>query len=135
MTDRLRTVLDVNDVDGGRVHRELFFAPESSPFAAKQEDVQMDKNSTVKLIHNDGTLTFDWDSKHEVILNQALELKDDLPYACQVGVCGTCRAKVIEGEVSMIENMALDQSEIDQGYVLTCQAHPKSKNVVLRCDD
>ena len=58
------------------------------------------------------------------ILEAALAVRSDAPFACKGGVCGTCRAKVVEGEVEMDTNYALEPDEIAAGYVLTCQSHP-----------
>ena len=60
----------------------------------------------------------------ESILNAALRVRPDVPFACAGGVCGTCRAKVVTGTVTMDENYALEQDELDKGYVLTCQSPP-----------
>ncbi len=59
----------------------------------------------------------------------------EVPYSCTSGVCGTCRAKVIEGEVRMERNFALDKAEVAAGFVLTCQAHPLTERVVLSFDE
>jgi len=59
----------------------------------------------------------------------------DVPYSCQGGVCRTCRALVTEGEVEMDENYALTDEEVEQGYVLTCQSHPRSEKVSIDFDD
>ena len=59
----------------------------------------------------------------------------EVPYSCTSGVCGTCRAKVIEGEVRMERNFALDKKEVASGFVLTCQAHPLTERVVLSFDE
>jgi len=59
----------------------------------------------------------------------------EVPYSCTSGVCGTCRAKVMEGEVRMERNFALDKKEVASGYVLTCQAHPLTERVVLSFDE
>ena len=59
----------------------------------------------------------------------------DAPYSCQGGVCRTCRAKIKEGEVEMDENYALTDEEVDEGYVLTCQSHPRTERVVVDFDD
>ena len=69
------------------------------------------------------------------VLDVALEGGLDLPYACKGGVCCTCRAKVIEGKVTMEKNFTLEQWEIDKGFVLTCQAHCVSKKVVVSYDE
>ena len=68
------------------------------------------------------------------ILDAALSKGADLPYACKGGVCCTCKCKVIEGEVEMEVNYALEDEEVAEGYVLSCQAHPKTKKVVVDFD-
>lgn len=72
--------------------------------------------------------------QRETVLNAALRVRPDVPFACAGGVCGTCRAKVVEGSVDMDENYALEQDEIEKGYVLTCQSHPTSDKLVLSFD-
>ena len=61
-------------------------------------------------------------------------MRTDLPFACRGGVCGTCRAKLVEGTVAMDVNYALEPEEMADGYVLTCQSHPTSERVVLDYD-
>lgn len=73
-------------------------------------------------------------SANESILNAALRVRPDVPFACAGGVCGTCRARVIDGSVAMTENYALEPDELERGYVLTCQSHPKSDRVVVDYD-
>lgn len=70
----------------------------------------------------------------ESILNAALRVRPDVPFACAGGVCGTCRAKVVAGAVTMDENYALEQDELDKGYVLTCQSHPTTPEVSVDFD-
>jgi ring-1,2-phenylacetyl-CoA epoxidase subunit PaaE len=70
----------------------------------------------------------------ESVLNAALRVRPDVPFACAGGVCGTCRARVVSGTVTMDENYALEQDELDKGYVLTCQSHPTSKEVAVDFD-
>lgn len=70
----------------------------------------------------------------ESLLNAALRVRPDVPFACAGGVCGTCRAKVVDGEVEMDENYALEADEVAAGYVLTCQSHAKSASVTLDFD-
>lgn len=69
------------------------------------------------------------------ILEGGLAIGADLPYACKAGVCCTCRARVLEGEVRMDRNFTLEQAEMDRGFVLTCQSHPVSDRVVLSYDE
>ena len=59
----------------------------------------------------------------------------EIPSLCRAGVCGTCRCKVVEGEVRMERNYALDKAEVANGFVLACQAHPLTERVVLSFDE
>jgi ring-1,2-phenylacetyl-CoA epoxidase subunit PaaE len=70
----------------------------------------------------------------ESLLNAALRVRPDVPFACAGGVCGTCRAKLISGTVQMAENYALEPDEIEKGFVLTCQSHPTSDAVTVDYD-
>lgn len=73
-------------------------------------------------------------SARETILNAALRIRPDVPFACAGGVCGTCRARLVAGSVNMTENYALEPDELERGYVLTCQSHPTSDRVVVDYD-
>lgn len=73
-------------------------------------------------------------SAHETILNAALRVRSDVPFACAGGVCGTCRARLVEGDVRMTENYALEPDELERGYILTCQSHPTTPAVVVDYD-
>lgn len=70
----------------------------------------------------------------ESILNAALRVRGDVPFACAGGVCGTCRATVVSGTVEMVENYALEPEELARGYVLTCQSVPTSETVEVDYD-
>ncbi len=83
----------------------------------------------------DGTTrTFRMPKQGESLLDAALAAHLDAPYACKAGVCSTCRAKVIEGEAEMLTNHALEDYEVRQGYVLTCQCYPLSDRIVVSYD-
>lgn len=83
----------------------------------------------------DGTTrSFRMPKTGESLLDAALANALDAPYACKAGVCSTCRAKVLEGEVEMHTNHALEDYEVRQGYVLTCQCYPLSDRVVVSYD-
>ena len=73
-------------------------------------------------------------SARETILNAALRARPDVPFACAGGVCGTCRAKLVAGDVDMEENYALEKDEIERGYVLTCQSRPTTDKVLVDYD-
>ena len=68
------------------------------------------------------------------VLDSAQKVRSDLPFACKGGVCGTCRARVTDGEVEMRRNYALEKAEVDAGYVLTCQTLPLSDAVTVDFD-
>ena len=70
----------------------------------------------------------------ESLLETVLRARADAPYACKGGVCGTCRARVTSGAVTMRRNYALEQSEVEAGYVLTCQAVPTTDEVTVDYD-
>jgi len=71
---------------------------------------------------------------NESVLNAALRVRPDVPFACTGGVCGTCRARLVSGDVRMTENYALEPEELERGYVLTCQSHPLTDRVVVDYD-
>ena len=73
-------------------------------------------------------------SKEVSILDAALQNSMDAPYACKAGVCSTCRCRVIEGEVEMATNHALEDYEVEKGYVLSCQSYPVTDKVVVDYD-
>jgi ring-1,2-phenylacetyl-CoA epoxidase subunit PaaE len=123
------------------IHFELFTSSVSSAgkklLAAGKgqlavEDASPKSNITIKL---DGrTFEFALGYKADNILDAALALGADLPYACKGGVCCTCRAKLIEGKVHMDVNYALEEEEVAQGFILTCQSHPLTERVVVDFD-
>ncbi len=122
----------------GHVHIELFTSP-NQPKASHEKWASSHKNdngpASKVSITLDGT-TFDMEVPFngESILDAALKAGADLPYACKGGVCCTCRALVTEGEVEMEVNYALDEHEVQKGYVLTCQSHPRTERVVIDFD-
>lgn len=84
----------------------------------------------------DGTTrTFNMPKHGVSILEAAIAQSMDAPFSCKAGVCSTCRAKVLEGEVEMDTNHALEDYEVEAGYVLTCQCHPLTEKVVLSYDE
>ncbi|GLT23411.1 phenylacetic acid degradation NADH oxidoreductase PaaE [Zoogloea oryzae] len=72
---------------------------------------------------------------HEHVLDVALNAGLDLPFSCKAGVCCTCRAKVMEGSVEMDKNFTLEAAEMDQGFVLSCQARPTSGRLLVSFDE
>jgi len=68
------------------------------------------------------------------VLDALLAVRRDAPYACKGGVCGTCRAKLVDGEVRMDRCYALEDAEVEAGFVLACQSHPLTESVTLDFD-
>jgi ring-1,2-phenylacetyl-CoA epoxidase subunit PaaE len=91
-------------------------------------------NTTKAAITLDGATQTVEMPKDLTLLDAALENAMDAPYACKAGVCSTCRCKVLEGEVEMVANHALEDYEVEKGYVLSCQAYPLTDSVVVDFD-
>jgi ring-1,2-phenylacetyl-CoA epoxidase subunit PaaE len=82
----------------------------------------------------DGRTTISAMSKDSSLLDGAAATRNDLPFACKGGVCGTCRAHVVTGEVDMRRNYALGEDEVERGFVLTCQTFPVGDDVTVDFD-
>lgn len=134
-----RDTLAARGVEPEHVRFELFTTgrPDRPEGNAGRPVVEDESQETYKITFKLDGLTGDVASPthaRESILNAALRVRPDVPFACAGGVCGTCRAKVVTGTVTMDENYALEQDELDKGYVLTCQAHPTSEEVTVDFD-
>lgn len=130
--------LEENGMGKSNIHFELFTTPgqKQKEIGKQQLALETDQgpksNITIKL---DGrTFNFDLAYKAANILDAALQQGADLPYACKGGVCCTCRAKLIQGKVHMDVNYALEDDEVADGFILTCQSHPLTENVVIDFD-
>jgi ring-1,2-phenylacetyl-CoA epoxidase subunit PaaE len=129
-----RTLLDLG-VGRRQVHAELFHVGATPPVAraaAADGAQQGDAEVTVTLDGRQSSFALAPDGPS--VLEGVLGVRSDAPYACRGGVCGTCRAKVVEGEVRMDQNWALEPEEVERGYVLTCQSHPTTDRLVLDYD-
>jgi ring-1,2-phenylacetyl-CoA epoxidase subunit PaaE len=134
-----RDTLASRGVEPEHVRFELFTTgrPDRPEGNAGRPVVEDESQDTYKITFTLDGLTGDVASPthaRESILNAALRVRPDVPFACAGGVCGTCRAKLITGTVTMDENYALEQDELDKGYVLTCQSHPTSEEVTVDFD-
>ena len=124
----------LTDLGETRVHTELFHADPAprAPVAALVDSTDGTAQVTIRL---DGRASdFPLRPDGPPVLEAALDVRSDLPFACKGGVCGTCRAKLVEGTVQMDANYALEPDEVERGYVLTCQSHPTAARVVLDYD-
>ncbi|MBA3488669.1 MAG: phenylacetate-CoA oxygenase/reductase subunit PaaK [Longispora sp.] len=115
------------------VHSELFFADET-PVADAVSAVDADTHEAEVSIILDGRTSVFGMRRDERVLDAALRVRGELPYACKGGVCSTCKAKVVSGEVRMARNYALEPDELAAGYVLTCQSSPVTDQVVVDYD-
>jgi ring-1,2-phenylacetyl-CoA epoxidase subunit PaaE len=136
MIDTARNALVERGVDAGRIHRELFHVGSAAPAprAAVETAAGAAAQADVSILLDGRTSSFALAPSAEPILDAALLVRPDAPYACKNGMCGTCRAKVVEGTVVMDHNYALEQDELAAGFVLACQAHPTSERVTLDFD-
>jgi ring-1,2-phenylacetyl-CoA epoxidase subunit PaaE len=144
MIDAARALLVERGVDPIHIHFELFHSESvetgrRGPTSAAGSgpgpgDAGASAPAEVTIILDGRRSTFSLDRKGERVLDAALRVRADAPYACKGGVCGTCRAKLVSGTVEMEQSYALEQSEIEAGFVLACQSHPTSDRVILDFD-
>jgi len=130
MVTAAREALVAGGVPEARVHAELFYAGEvPEPEAADTSRPDVRSQVTVTLAGRTSTVAVSYSGPS--ILDAVLAARPDAPYACKGGVCGTCRAKLVSGEVRMSRNYALEPDEIAAGLVLACQSHPVTDEVEL----
>ncbi|WP_267241767.1 2Fe-2S iron-sulfur cluster-binding protein [Streptomyces sp. PR69] len=118
-------------VDRHRIHHEIFHIDDGRGTAPAAAAAPAHATLTATLDGRSGT----WPVQEgETLLETVLRSRSDAPYACKGGVCGTCRAFLVSGEVRMDRNFALEPDETDAGYVLACQSHPATSDVELDFD-
>ncbi len=121
-----------------KVHLELFTSPDQPKATHQKWETEHKGNkgpvSRVSITLDGTTTEMEVPFNDESILDAALRNGLDLPYACKGGVCCTCRARVMQGEVEMEVNYALEHDEVEKGFVLTCQAHPRTETVIIDFD-
>ena len=130
MIDLVSDTLKENDVPKDKIHFELFTSTEILDELPEKPDGKTQLTVTV----DDEVFEFTMDKK-ERVLDAVLKQNIDAPYSCQGGVCSTCIARVIEGKAEMAKNQILTEGEIEEGFVLTCQAHPLTSVLKVDYDD
>lgn len=138
MNDEAEAALLAAGVPEDRIHIERFGIAQQAGTVgavvheAKPEDAEL---ARVAIVRDGLKREFVFSKDQPSILDAASAAGLEVPYSCTSGVCGTCRAKLVEGQVRMERNFALDKKEVAAGYVLTCQAHPLTERVVLSFDE
>jgi ring-1,2-phenylacetyl-CoA epoxidase subunit PaaE len=133
VTDAIDVLTELG-VDRSRIHRELFYVEDAPPTEVHHVDAPVGSGSEVTVVLDGRTSTVTVPAGVPV-LDGAQQVRPDLPFACKGGVCGTCRARVTSGAVTMRRNYALEDAELAAGYVLTCQALPTTDAVTVDYDD
>ena len=126
-------VLSELGVPSTRVHRELFYVEDVPPEQERHVEQPLTSGCEVTVVL-DGRSTTAVIPPGTPVLDGAQRVRPDLPFACKGGVCGTCRARLVSGEVRMRRNFALEQAELDAGFVLTCQSLPVSPEITVDYD-
>ncbi|MBC9796914.1 ferredoxin--NADP reductase [Sinomicrobium weinanense] len=130
--DMIHTVSDTlreNGVDEKKIYFELFTTSEEAEL-----DENLEGQTKVKVIVDDEEFEFTM-PQSERVLDAALDNDIDAPYSCQGGICSSCLARVTEGQVKMVKNQILTDSEVAEGLVLTCQSHPVTPKLTIDYDD
>ena len=120
-----------------RIHIERFGVPPALRPAGDAHTHQAGdaEQARIVLVRDGLTREFGFGPADPSILDAAARAGLDVPYSCKSGVCATCRCKVLEGQVRMDRNFALEKAEVAAGFVLSCQAHPLTERVVVSFDE
>lgn len=141
MMAEVKHALGTMGIPDEQVHIEYFTAKDpsdevesASVGSSDGAEEEISGNTTVKIIYDGKEREFEMDPD-QTVLEAALDAGYDPPYACMVAACCTCRAKLLGGRVEMDDRESLTDDEIEEGYVLTCQSHPRTHGVVLNYDE
>ena len=131
MIDTAKETLIENGFDPKNIHFELF----STPVATDNKTIStFEGESEITVIVDDDETTFMMDTA-ATILSSVLKEGIDAPYSCQGGICSSCLAKITEGKAVMDKNSILTDTEVNDGFILTCQAHPTTEKITVDYDD
>lgn len=137
MVFEVKETLEQLGVAAQKIHFELFTTAGMQQKRADKPAVSASKNSfdaSVTVIQDGVQFDFLLPSDGSTLLDAAMRAGADLPFSCKGGVCSTCKARILDGQVDMEVSYGLEADEIAAGYVLTCQSHPTTKRVVVSFD-
>jgi ring-1,2-phenylacetyl-CoA epoxidase subunit PaaE len=136
MMDAAEAALKAHNVPASQIHIERFTAGRPSAGMQAMLDMQSAKaaGTSMKLTLDGRTRTITFDASAGNILDSARASGMAAPYACKAGVCATCRAKVVAGDVKMAARYGLSDDEVAAGYILTCQSIPEGEGLILDFD-
>ncbi len=133
----LRDILIEKGMPSDHIQFELFGAPQQGRLKQARETSTVDTSKEIcaaEIIIDGVAHRINIKGRETSVLDAALEAHLDAPYACKAGVCSTCRARVVEGEYEFVTNYALEDYEVEQGFVLSCQCFPKGERLVIDYD-
>lgn len=131
MIETVTDAIKENGYEASKIHFELFTSTYTS---GKITAKNLDGNTKITILLDDDETTFEM-SKKQLILTAALDEGLDAPFSCQGGICSSCLAKVTQGKAVMDKNAILTDSELEEGLILTCQAHPTTNEITIDFDD
>ena len=136
MIFEVKETLEQLGVDAQKIHFELFTTAgmQKKGAAKPAASVSNSFDASVTVIQDGMQFDFLLPSDGSTLLDAAMRAGADLPFSCKGGVCSTCKARILDGQVDMDVSYGLEADEIAAGYVLTCQSHPKTKRVVVSFD-
>ena len=131
MIHTVKTVLTEHHINDSKIHFELFKASKIED--SEKLDTVSNGKTKITVTVDDDTTTFEMSQK-QTILEAVLDENIDAPYSCQGGVCSSCLAQIKTGEATMRQNTILTKEEVEKGFILTCQAHPKTPTITIDFD-
>lgn len=135
LNDEAEAALREAGVPAERIHVERFGIPAGGEAAVAEARAGDAADAHVTVIRDGVRSEVAYHAAHGSVLDAAAAAGLDVPFSCKSGVCCTCRARLLEGEVRMERNFALEKHEVEAGFILTCQARPLTDRVVVSFDD
>jgi ring-1,2-phenylacetyl-CoA epoxidase subunit PaaE len=132
--ENVKTTLEDLKIAKEKIHIEYFNAVIDAVNKEENNSLGANVKSKIKVLQYGIETDFELQTSSISILDAAIEAGVDAPFSCKGAVCCTCRAKVLEGKVKMDANFALTDAEVEEGFILTCQAHPLTEKVVIDYD-